>query len=273
MLAEATATAPDVAKRHYIPRSDKVLVGSRLLEPGETQVLSFVVPSVAGVYPYVCTYPGHWRRMYGALYVVDDLKSYEADPAAYLARHPLALRDELLKYSGQDTEWKLDDLAALIRPLPHGRSFEVGRTAFTVASCDSCHQMNGSGKEFGPDLAKLDTNKFTPEHILQAVLDPSAEINEEFQTISFLLDSGRLVTGMIVEETLTAVKVVVDPLARETPIALKKAEISQRLKSSLSIMPNGLLSKLTREEILDLLAYVYSRGDKTNMLFHAGQKH
>jgi hypothetical protein len=38
-------------------------------------------------------------------------------------------------------------------------------------------------------------------------------------------------------------------------------------------MPKGLLSKLTREEILDLIAYVYSRGDNTNMLFHAGHKH
>ena len=131
MLAEATGTAPDAAKRHYIPKSDKVLVGSRLLEPGDTQVLSFEVPEVAGVYPYVCTYPGHWRRMYGALYVVDNLKDYEADPVGYLARHALPLRDELLKYSGQDTEWKFDDLVESVRPLPHGRSFDVGKTAFT----------------------------------------------------------------------------------------------------------------------------------------------
>ena len=48
-------------------------------------VLRFEAPTEPGVYPYVCTYPGHWRRMYGAMYVVDDLEGYLADPAAYLA--------------------------------------------------------------------------------------------------------------------------------------------------------------------------------------------
>ncbi|MCP4784660.1 MAG: c-type cytochrome [Fuerstiella sp.] len=273
MLADATGTVPSAARRHYIPRSDKVLVASRLLEPGDTQVLRFRVPEVAGVYPYVCTYPGHWRRMYGALYVVDDLKSYQADPAAYLAGHPLQMIDELLKYSGRNTEWKYDELVASIRPLPHGRSFDVGRTAFTVANCVACHRMNGEGKEFGPDLSRLDTRKFTPEHILRAMLEPSAEINEKFQTTKFLLDSGKIVTGMVVEETATAVNVIVEPLVRDVPVAIRKTEIDERIKSPVSIMPKGLMSKLTREEILDLLAYVFSRGDKNNMLFHGNHKH
>ena len=272
-LAEATGTAPDAAKRHYIPKSNKVLAASRLLEPGDSQALSFAAPALAGVYPYVCTYPGHWRRMYGAMYVVDDLKSYHADPAAYLARHPLPLRDELLKYSGQDTEWKLDDLAGLIRPLSQGRSFDVGKTAFTVANCVGCHQLSGEGKQFGPDLSKLDTKKFTPEQILRSMLEPSVEINEEFQTVSFVLESGKLITGLVVEETATVVKVVVDPLAKTVPVAIQKTEIDQRSKSPVSIMPKGLLSKLTREEILDLLAYVYARGDKNNMLFQSGHEH
>ena len=47
-------------------------------------------PTKPGVYPYVCTYPGHWRRMYGAFYVVEDIAAYLADPTGYLAAHPLA---------------------------------------------------------------------------------------------------------------------------------------------------------------------------------------
>ena len=53
---------------------------------------SFTAPSKPGIYPYVCTYPGHWRRMYGALYVVADLDEYLADPEGYLAKHPLPIR-------------------------------------------------------------------------------------------------------------------------------------------------------------------------------------
>ncbi|MEX0978010.1 MAG: plastocyanin/azurin family copper-binding protein, partial [Pirellulales bacterium] len=74
--AEATAQQPGVAERHYVPASPNVLLGSTLLQPRDSQKLSFVAPAEPGVYPYVCTYPGHWRRMYGALYVVEDLDAY-----------------------------------------------------------------------------------------------------------------------------------------------------------------------------------------------------
>jgi putative heme-binding domain-containing protein len=273
ILAEATGNAPDAAARHYIPKSDKVLLASRLLQSGERQTLSFQVPSTPGIYPYVCTYPGHWRRMYGALYVVDNLKDYEADRATYIAKHPLPMRDELLKYLERNTEWKLDELVAFVRPLSHGRSFDVGGTAFQVANCVACHRMDKKGNEFGPDLTKLDTKKFTPEQILRSLLEPSAEINEKFQTFSFLLDSGKVVTGMIVTETSSTVSVIVDPLVKADPITINKSEIEEQRKSAISIMPKGLLNKLTREEILDLIAYVNSRGDKDNTLFHAEHQH
>ena len=85
LLAEATARDKDAKDRQFVPKSDRIMLASRLLEPGQTQALSFVVPKEPGIYPYVCTYPGHWRRMYGALYVVADLPKYLANPEAYLA--------------------------------------------------------------------------------------------------------------------------------------------------------------------------------------------
>jgi len=47
-------------------------------------------------------------------------------------------------------------------------------------------------------------------------------------------------------------------------------EIADRARSKTSIMPKGLLDKLTREEILDLIAYVYSRGDQKHAIFQGG---
>ena len=79
-LAEETSRAPDAMQRGYIPKSDKIMLASGLLQPGENESLSFTAPSEPGVYPYVCTYPGHWRRMYGALYVVQSFQGYHADP-------------------------------------------------------------------------------------------------------------------------------------------------------------------------------------------------
>ncbi len=168
MLAEATARDPDAMARHYIPKSNKILLASRLLQPGQTQALSFKAPTTPGIYPYVCTYPGHWRRMYGALYVVEDIESYQANPQAYLASSKLPVKDELLKLIGQSREWKLDDLLEFVKPLGHGRSFEVGQNAFKVASCVACHRMGGKvGLQVGPDLTKLDPKKRTFEHILR----------------------------------------------------------------------------------------------------------
>ncbi|MFM2094955.1 MAG: hypothetical protein RIS70_2079, partial [Planctomycetota bacterium] len=267
LLAEATARDADAKERNYVPKSDKVLLASRLLDPGQNQSLTFEVPKTPGVYPYVCTYPGHWRRMYGALYVVADIESYQANPTEYLAANPLPLRDELLKAIGRNTDWKFEDLIDSVRELPPGRSFAVGKNLFKTANCVGCHKFNNEGREFGPDLTKIEPSKHTTEHILRSILEPSKEIAEKYQSNTIVLTSGKVITGLIVQESPTELKVLVDPLAKGEPTAIPLAEIDERTKSPVSIMPQGLLSKLTREEILDLLAYVYTRADKKHMLY------
>lgn len=275
-LAEATGRDADAVARHYIPKSDKVLVGSKLLQPGQTQAISFEVPTAPGVYPYVCTYPGHWRRMFGALYVVEDLEQYQLNPTAYLAANKLPIKDELLTLSTRGREWSYDDLIASMQPkLPMGRSHEVGKELFKVASCTGCHKLEDVGRVFGPDLATLDEKKHTVEHILRSILEPSKEIDAKYQSYTFLLDDGRTITGMITEENAKVVKVVIDPLAKDSATTIPKDSIEERVKSDVSMMPKGLLDRLSREEILDLIAYVYTKGDPKNMLFqdHSAHNH
>ncbi len=268
LLAEATAMRPDAPRRQYVPDSDKILLASRLLQPHESQKLSFTAPAEAGVHPYVCTYPGHWRRMYGALYVVDNLDDYLAAPESYLAAHPLPIRDELLKSTRPRKEWAFDDLASSISQLASSRSYANGKQLFQVATCVSCHRMNGAGNEFGPDLTKLDPRQ-TPAELLRNILEPSVKINEKYSTYLFDMESGQVVTGLIVGETPELVKVVENPLASTEPKLLRKAEISGRKQSPVSLMPRGLLDRLTREEILDLVAYIAAGGDASNPLFQA----
>src|SRR5262249_55673354 len=132
-LGEKTGNSPDAAKRDYVPDSKKVLQKSRLLQPRQSQRISWTPPSKAGADPYVCTYPGHWRRMHGALYVVEDLEAYQADPEGYLAKNPMKIADELLKFNRPRKEWKLEELASGVKELK-GRSFATGRQMFTVAA-------------------------------------------------------------------------------------------------------------------------------------------
>ena len=272
-LAETTATQPGALERGYVPGSKKVLLASRLVQPRDSQRLSFTAPAKPGVYPYVCTYPGHWRRMYGAMYVVADLDEYFADAEGYLAKHPLPVADELLKFTRPRKEWKFEDLAASVDQLDHGRSFSSGKQIFQVASCIACHKMNGVGTEIGPDLTKLDPKQQKPIEILRDLIEPSFRINEKYQTYVFETKAGKVYTGLILEETPQMVKLIENPLAKSEPIILKKADIAERQKSPTSVMPKGLLDKLTREEILDLIAYVASRGDAKHKLFHGGHEH
>lgn len=56
----------------YIPLIDDVLWSIPVVSPGQTKSVSFTAPTESGVYPYVCTYPGHGFVMYGAMYVTTD---------------------------------------------------------------------------------------------------------------------------------------------------------------------------------------------------------
>jgi hypothetical protein len=86
------------------------------------------------------------------------------------------------------------------------------------------------------------------------------------------MDSDAIITGMVIEENDDVVKVMVDPLAKGEPTILEKDEIVGQKVSAVSTMPQGLLNKLTKEEILDLLAYVMAKGDKKHPAFQ-GHEH
>ena len=68
-LADKMAAEPGAVEKHYIPDSDKVLVSSKLLAPQSKEELVFTAPKEPGKYPYICTFPGHWRVMQGLLTV------------------------------------------------------------------------------------------------------------------------------------------------------------------------------------------------------------
>ena len=272
LLGESTGTQPGALERGYVPRSDKVLVASNLLAPRDSEKIRFTAPKQPGVYPYVCTYPGHWRRMYGAFYVVEDVAAYLADPTGYLASHPLPILDALLKDNRPRKEWSYDDLVSSVEGLDRGRSFAHARQVFEVASCVSCHRMNGVGEPVGPDLAQLDPKLTRPE-ILRSLVEPSAKVVDKYATHVFALKSGKVATGMILESSPERLKVIENPMAKTAPVLIDRAEIDEQTRSATSLMPKGLLDKLTREEILDLIAYVAAKGDPKNPLFQDQHAH
>jgi azurin/DNA-binding transcriptional ArsR family regulator len=82
-IGTAASTMPppaDPDAKAYIPDSPLVLHATRLLQGGETDRLNFTAPEKPGEYVFVCTFPGHWIRMYGVMLVVPDMDAWEARP-------------------------------------------------------------------------------------------------------------------------------------------------------------------------------------------------
>jgi putative heme-binding domain-containing protein len=211
--------------------------------------------------------------MFGALYVVADLDEYLADPAGYLARNPVPVADEPLKLNRPRTEWTLAELAPAVEEgVKAGRSFAHGKQVFTVASCAGCHQFGGDGKAFGPDLTKLDPQRFrTPADLLDHILEPSKYIADEYRAYGFTLADGGTVTGMVLKKTADGYEVVENPLVKAEARLIKASDLDGPPKPlPTSQMPKGLLDKLTKDEILDLLAYVWGKADPAAKPFQGG---
>jgi azurin len=69
-LADQMLTDPQAIAKNFVPTSGDVLFATPLVNPNETSELRFTAPTQPGRYPFVCTFPGHWRMMQGVLVVL-----------------------------------------------------------------------------------------------------------------------------------------------------------------------------------------------------------
>lgn len=68
--ADKLARDPKGAEKNYVPRIPEVLAATELVNPETSTIIRFRAPDKLGNYPYVCTFPGHWRIMNGVMKVV-----------------------------------------------------------------------------------------------------------------------------------------------------------------------------------------------------------
>lgn len=245
--AEKMPAEPDAEGRLYVPASPKVLHATKLAAPGQSIQLAFDAPAEPGDYPYVCTFPGHWRRMTGIMTVVKDVD-------AYLASHPATPPPKI-------TEWKLEDLAGDLPKASGGRDLANGRRLFTQLACVQCHKLGELGYAYGPDLSTVFAKyKNDRAQVLEQILEPSKNIEERYRNIEFEIKGGEPVTGMVVKEQGDTVTIQSGP-ADSLIQTLKTSEIQQRRPQKSSPMPVGLLNTLSKEDIFDLLMFVESGGN------------
>jgi putative heme-binding domain-containing protein len=120
--------------------------------------------------------------------------------------------------------------------------------------CGTCHKVNGRGSDVGPDLSQVG-GKLDRTHLIEAILDPSAEIPQGYHATTIETKSGRSVTGIVKSESRTAVTLM-DAEGKRITIPIRDIEV--REVSKVSLMPAGLADGMTTAEFTDLIAYLES---------------
>ncbi len=180
------------------------------------------------------------------------------------AAKPAAVRRSFVK------EWKVDDLLAALDQLSRGRNFARGRQAFNDAQCILCHRFGNGGGSVGPDLTAV-ASRFSARDMLESLLAPSKVVSEQYQNITVTKKNGEELTGRLVEEADDKLVLVLNPLAPDNKTVVSRKELARREASKISPMPEGLANSLTREEILDLIAYLQSGGNQSAGPFAGGK--
>jgi putative heme-binding domain-containing protein len=129
-----------------------------------------------------------------------------------------------------------------------------GRALFGSQSCRACHTVADGQAPKGPHLVDIG-KRYGPAELVESILRPSAKIAQGYEAYNFAMADGRVVSGFVVTEGAAAVEV------RESSGALhelKRALIEERRRQETSVMPEGLATALTPEQLSDLVAYLQS---------------
>jgi putative heme-binding domain-containing protein len=167
-------------------------------------------------------------------------------------------------------EWKMEDLQPALDEVGKNRNYDRGKEVYEATKCLQCHRFGSEGGSVGPELTAVST-RFSRRDILESILEPSKVISEQYQATVVRTKDGNVVDGRIVEENDERIVIQPNQLLPDK-IVIRKVNIDQRMASKVSPMPPGLVNVLTREEFLDLLAYMESGGRRDSAAFGLSRK-
>lgn len=127
-----------------------------------------------------------------------------------------------------------------------------GKTLF-AALCGACHKLYGEGGAIGPDLTGSDRHNL--DYLLGNTVNPNEVVPADYRLTVFTLEDGRVVSGVVPEESERSVTVQT-PVERLT---LPADSIAKRETLPVSLMPEGLLKAMDEASVKDLIAYLMTR--------------
>lgn len=163
--------------------------------------------------------------------------------------------------------YTIGDLDGLLGAgLEGNRNYDNGRNLFGAVGCFACHRFNNEGGAVGPDLSTV-AGKYSPRDLLRNILDPNLEISDQYAQMEVTLKDGNKVYGRIINmhgDAITLNTNMMDPNALQN---VDRKTVKSMELSKVSMMPPGLLNTLKDSDILDLLAYLLSKGNREDPMF------
>lgn len=172
------------------------------------------------------------------------------------AKYPESAKPTVQKLIGQldegfgEKEKHIDELLAELK----GGDVIRGQAVFNSpkAVCSSCHAIGYLGGDVGPDLTRVGQIR-SERDILEAIVYPSASFVRSFEPVRVLTKDGEDYNGVVKEDATDHLLLATGPGAT---VRVARANISEMLPGSVSIMPAGLDQVLTKTELADLLAFL-----------------
>jgi putative membrane-bound dehydrogenase-like protein len=129
---------------------------------------------------------------------------------------------------------------------------ERGRRLFHDR-CANCHRLFGEGETIGPDLTHA--NRRDRDFLLVSLVDPSGIIRKEYQAIQLATSDGRVLNGLMVEQSTDSITLR-DAKGARTRVA--RGEIDELKELDISLMPESLYKELSPQQLRDLFSFLQS---------------
>lgn len=148
------------------------------------------------------------------------------------------------------------DLDAWLKRLDGPADAEVGARVFfhPRVGCSKCHRIDGRGADVGPDLSSI--GRTDRRHLLESILQPSNTVAPRYVAWMIETVQGKVLTGVLLHTQLDEYTYLD---ANANQFKIKTGDIAEQRASTMSIMPEGLIDRITDQEMRDLIAYLQSR--------------
>jgi putative heme-binding domain-containing protein len=183
-------------------------------------------------------------------YQTNEIKAYVEQLSKNVAPR------EMVTAKGPGRLWTLEQASKALEGAQHA-DINNGKKMFKAAMCAMCHTFSGEGGSAGPDLTQLG-NRFSKKDIIDATINPSSAIAEQYQLYEVLLKSEEMLTGKLMADEKGYLEIATNFLDTSMTKKVSKTDVVSITPSSVSAMPPGLINALNPQELNDLMAFLTS---------------